>query len=613
MDYEWEKITPEIAVALLGEPNKKDGNSYRWGNKGSLTLDLEKSAFFDFEANDGGGLTWLIQREGLDVNEVLEPYKNKQPKVTAKPKPKKTYKTYTDKDMFALKAEAEIFTRYSDDFCVMRFKPGHQIKQKYAPFSRQNGSWVMKRPEGKLPIFCTNKNPEGYVVINEGEKACLGAESIFTEGDVACWHGGVGNIENCDWTPLTNRKVIIFPDKDEQGLKCGQQLKDLLEPITKECMVVKPPRNFKEKDDLYDAKINDFFKNSNEFLDYCLANVVKKRVSFELVQVNQILKNIQPPNWLVKNIAERNSIVGIFGAPKSGKSFASVDIAANIGVGRDWHGHKTTKYSIIYLAGEGQRNISRRFSAWQTLNDQSLSNAPIFVSNRGARLLDDKDHQLLKDHIYEVEDNIGEVGCIFVDTLQRAFSGNESSSQDMSEFIERVDDLRDTFNSTIFLIHHSGHGNIERARGSSVLQASVDWEYRVKRTNLGSDMFVEFSQSLVKDGVPMKTKNFKFVEQKLSFIDDMSSGALQLIDEADLPKPQKITDKDQLIMDCIVNTQKQASDPSSIWLKHNEIITITGLDKSAVNRALKKLKDANLLLHEDSKGYQSKELSEQLF
>jgi DNA-binding transcriptional regulator GbsR (MarR family) len=48
-------------------------------------------------------------------------------------------------------------------------------------------------------------------------------------------------------------------------------------------------------------------------------------------------------------------------------------------------------------------------------------------------------------------------------------------------------------------------------------------------------------------------------------------------------------------------------------LKHNEIITITGLDKSAVNRALKKLKDANLLLHEDNKGYQSKELSEQLF
>ena len=45
MDYDWEKITPEIAVALLGEPNKKDGKSYRWGNKGSLTLDLEKSAF----------------------------------------------------------------------------------------------------------------------------------------------------------------------------------------------------------------------------------------------------------------------------------------------------------------------------------------------------------------------------------------------------------------------------------------------------------------------------------------------------------------------------------------------------------------------------------------
>jgi len=615
MDIEWEKITPEIAVSLLGEPSKKDANNYRWGNKQSLNLDLSKATFFDFEANEGGGLTWLIKRQGLDVNEILAPYKVNVIN-TNQPQPKeqkKQYKTFTDKDMFNLKEQSEIFTRYSDNFCVMRFKPEHHIKQKYAPFYRQNNLWVMKRPEGKLPIFCTNKNPENYVVINEGEKACLGAESIFSDGDVACWHGGVGNIKNCDWTPLTNRKVIIFPDNDEQGKKCGQELKELLEPITKECIVIKPPRAFQDKDDLYDAKINDFFKSSNEFLDYCLANVVKNRVSFELLQVNQILKDIRPPDWLVKNIAERDSIIGLFGQAKSGKSFVTVDLASNIALGRDWHGHKTKKSSVIYLAGEGNRNISRRFKSWETLNDQPLGNAPLLVSNRGARLLDDKDHQLLKDHIHEAEELHGEVGCIVVDTLQRAFSGNESSTQDMSEFIERVDDLRNTFNASIILVHHTGHGSMDRARGSSVLQASVDWEYRVKRTNVGTDMFVELSQTLVKDGVPMKPKNFKFVEQKLSFIDDMSSGALQLIDESELPKPQKITENDQIIIDCIVNTQKQSSDPTSIWLRHTEIVEMTGLDKNAVNRALKKLHTSDVLIKEENKGYQSKDLINELF
>ena len=87
-------------------------------------------------------------------------------------------------------------------------------------------------------------------------------------------------------------------------------------------------------------------------------------------------------------------------------------------------------------------------------------------------------------------------------------------------------------------MHHTGHGTSSRARGSSVIQASVDWEYRVTRTNLGSDMFVEFSQTLVKDGKPVMPKNFKFIEQKLPF-HDMTSGALEIIDAGDMPKKTK--------------------------------------------------------------------------
>ena len=142
---------------------------------------------------------------------------------------------------------------------------------------------------------------------------------------------------------------------------------------------------------------------------------------------------------------------GIFGQAKSGKSFVAVDLASNIALGRDWHGHRTKKSPVIILAGEGNKNYFRRFKSWETLNDQPLGDAPILLSNRGARLLDDKDHQLLKEHLQQVEDIHGEIGCIIVDTLQRAFSGNESSTQDMSEFIERVDDLRNEFNSTIIL------------------------------------------------------------------------------------------------------------------------------------------------------------------
>ena len=242
-----------------------------------------------------------------------------------------------------------------------------------------------------------------------------------------------------------------------------------------------------------------------------------------------------------------------------------------------------------------------------------IGNAPLFISSRGARLLDDKDHQLLKDTVNEVEDNYDAVGLIVIDTLQRNFGqGNENSTEDMSAFIERVDDLRDTYNATIALVHHTGHGTTNRARGSSVIQASVDWEYKVVRTDLGSQMFVELSQTLVKDGVPMQPKNFKFVEQKLTFIDDMTSGALELIDE--MPKPAKINEKDQLIIDCIYNAQKAVSEPEQLWLAQSEVAKLLpDIKPSTVKTILKKLKENNTLNYESGKGYQTKDFDDEIF
>ncbi len=611
MAMQWEKIAPLIAIEVLGEPNKKDDTHWRYGNKGSLALDLETGTFYDFEKGEGYGVIAFLEARGLNVDEVLAPYKDQ-----AVPKTTKPTRTYSDKDMFALKEQAEIFVRYSDTFCVMRFPTDHQIKQKYAPFTKVNGYWLMKRPEGQLPIYCTNKNPEGYVVINEGEKASIGCESIVKDkADVSCWHGGVNNINNQDWSPLQNRKVIIFPDNDEAGKKVAQELKELLEPITKECLVVRPPRAFNDKDDLYDAKINDFYKSPEEFLDYCLANTVKKRVSFGLIQVNDIIRDIKPADWLIKDIAERDSVVSIFGQAKSGKSFVTVDMAANTALGRDYHGHHTKQSTVVYLAGEGQRGIARRLSAWQTLNNQMIADAPLLISTRGARLLDDKDHQLLKDTVSEAEDKHGEVGLIVIDTLQRNFGqGNENSTEDMSAFIERIDDLRDSYNACICLVHHTGHGTGARARGSSVIQASVDWEYKVERSNLGDEMFVKFSQTLVKDGMPMRDKNFKFVEQKLSFIDDMTSGALQLIDEADLPKPAKVNEKDQQVIDAIYNMQKGTTDPSNVWLGQAEISKLVPeIATGTVKSILKKLKDNDTLHYEQGKGYQTKDFDDEVF
>jgi hypothetical protein len=54
-----------VARALLGEPNDDLSNDteLRYGNFGSLSIDLEKNAWRDFELNEGGGVLELIKRE----------------------------------------------------------------------------------------------------------------------------------------------------------------------------------------------------------------------------------------------------------------------------------------------------------------------------------------------------------------------------------------------------------------------------------------------------------------------------------------------------------------------------------------------------------------------
>ena len=68
------QYSKEIALALLGEENKRLSSAYelRYGNKGSLSVDLNKGTWFDHEADEGGGMISFIKKyHGEDVSQFL--------------------------------------------------------------------------------------------------------------------------------------------------------------------------------------------------------------------------------------------------------------------------------------------------------------------------------------------------------------------------------------------------------------------------------------------------------------------------------------------------------------------------------------------------------------
>ena len=255
-DHDWQKIAPDVAKQLLGEPKVQKSDEWRYGNKGSLVFNVSAGTFYDFESGEGGGVAWLIKHLGKDINDIVKQYGYDLPLpknnslLGNSPSPKSSGRSFTKQQMWELHSQAVVKVQYASNFWVMRFPEGHAISMKYAPFTlNPDGTWSMKRPEGLLPIYCTDKHLEKPVIVNEGEKAMRGAEQIY-QGDVACWHGGVNSIEKQDWSKLYGREVWIWADNDEAGKKVAVEIAEHLRANNgTKVKVITPPEDFAEKDD----------------------------------------------------------------------------------------------------------------------------------------------------------------------------------------------------------------------------------------------------------------------------------------------------------------------------------------------------------------------------
>lgn len=616
---DWASLATSVAVEILGEPKTKTTTHWRWGNKGSLALAVEgegKGNFYDFEQDKSFTCHEFIIENGRDLQATLEAhgYKkfdregagiDKQFSPQEKKAPSRSFDKF---QMQSLANEAVIKVQYSSSFWVMRFPDGHRIKQKYAPFSKQdNGSWILARPEAPLPIYLSDGDTEGSVLIVEGEKAMLGAAKLF-QGQVCCHHGGVNNWKEgkSDWTPIYGRKVLIWPDNDEAGLKFATELKAYLNSKKCQVEIIKIPDDFAEKDDLWDAAANNYFDSLESFADYIENNLDRSaRGSFELMSIADMEANIKEPEWLIDQILERNTIGSIFGSPKSGKSLISLSMMMAISNGTEWFGHSVKQTPVVLFCGEGERSMHKRILAWAKFNEQTVRDNPFRMSNRPARILDDEDFALIMQTLKNTYEELGDIGCVCIDTLQRNWGGgDENSSSDMGKFIQRVDEIKYEFDCNVTLVHHSGHvGGKSRARGSSVLPSSVDFEFQVDRKNGPEDdprMYTTIKQTLNKEGADLPPINFEVIPvHNLKGYVSQGSATIDLsefVPGVEVEDPENLTAINNAIT--IIHSEKIKADidPFEAMVSIDEIVKYLDdpkKDKKWVYNNINKYKDHN--------------------
>lgn len=94
-----------------------------------------------------------------------------------------------------------------------------------------NLEWRISPPPGFYPLYGLPglaNYPKRQVIVVEGEKACDAAARIFPDCLCVTSLNGALAARHTDWSPLSDRDVIIAPDVDESGARYAQDVATLV-------------------------------------------------------------------------------------------------------------------------------------------------------------------------------------------------------------------------------------------------------------------------------------------------------------------------------------------------------------------------------------------------
>lgn len=257
---------------------------------------------------------------------------------------------------------------------------------------------------------------------------------------------------------------------------------------------------------------------------------------FILVKAGEL--ECPPQDWLLRNYIETNCLASVFGDPESGKSFFCIDLGCCVATGIDFHGLPVQSGPVVYIAGEGQNGILRRFLAWCKYHKMDKSKIPFYISKSPAEFLSQKSTtEVLQAIDHYIEEN-SPPKLVVIDTLARNFGpGDENKTQDMSAFIGAMDKIRIKYGCTVILVHHVGHTDKERARGAIALKAALDTEFRL---NKDKNRIIRLEATKMKESELPDPLAFKFRTIGLGFTDEHGDEVMSaVLERTDYSPPPK--------------------------------------------------------------------------
>jgi hypothetical protein len=233
-----------------------------------------------------------------------------------------------------------------------------------------------------------------------------------------------------------------------------------------------------------------------------------KTTSFETIMINA------KPAYLIKGIIPSRGLIVIWGPPKCGKSFWTLDISMHIALGREYRGRRVHQGPSVYCALEGGFGFTNRVVAWrrENLDAHHVEKVPFYLMNDSIDLI--KEHaELIRSIRMQV---VGDPAIVFIDTLNRALVGDENNSEDMAKFVKALDAIRIAFNCAVAVVHHCGTAG-SRPRGHTSLTGANDAQIAISRDD---DGIISAVVEHLKDGAASKPMASRLQYVDLGLDDD---------------------------------------------------------------------------------------------
>lgn len=180
------------------------------------------------------------------------------------------------------------------------------------------------------------------------------------------------------------------------------------------------------------------------------------------------------PAQLVEGLLEQDTEASVIGPAGAAKSLLVLELGLSVAIGRRFFGHKTHAGPVLYLCGEGAGGIRRRFQALALARGVKPQGIPFAVLPQA---FDMKGGEI-EEALDEFEERYGAPPClIIVDTFSRYLGrdADENASGDLYAFFGSLAEVCSGIARLV--LHHTGHMDPKRGRGTSAWMQAVDTEF----------------------------------------------------------------------------------------------------------------------------------------